>query len=255
MKQIIWYVLIFIVPASMNAQESGAVGVEFNASHNQYGMDEFNKSVDRVNSNSLLILNSEEHSEINDGFGYGLAINLQISQCFNIGLYGNYFVGKSKNDFILISGGEFGTPIDTSYWSRHHEVTSSVIGLKSSFFLSKAAFWKNRDWLSKVESRIDLGVGYSFSKFIFYNMIQDVSSGAAKEVNQVSGIHLKGQLKIGYVISNSTCFSSIGIMFGYQHLNTSRLKGAEFNYYFNEENAPRLNFSGLTSGIYLTFGK
>ncbi|PHR47770.1 MAG: hypothetical protein COA32_07400 [Fluviicola sp.] len=255
MKKLILFISVFMVSVAAYTQKKGALGVEFSASRNQYSLDEFNESVDNAHSNSSLILTSNEYSEITDGMGYGLAINLQLSECFSLGVYSNYFFGKSQNEFMYISGGEFGTPIDTSYWERHHEVNSFVLGLKSGFFLSRTAFWKKYNWLSKVESTIDVGVGYGFSKFIFYNIIVDKSSGTHREFNKVSGVQLKSQFKIGYIISNNTHFSSIGIKIGYQYLHTSRLKGAEFNYYFNEENAPRLNFSGITAGIYLTFGK
>lgn len=255
MKILICVISTLFITLAMYGQKKGALGIEVSTCYNQYNLGEFNKSIDKMNSNSSLILNTDEYSEIRGGMDYGLAVNLQISQCFNLGIYGEYFSGKSKNEFILISGGEFGTPIDTSYWTRHLEVNSLILGLKSSFFISKSAFWKKHDWLSKIESAIDLSVGYSFSGFIFYNNISGVPSGTGKEINKVSGIQLKSQFKIGYLITNSTYFSSIGFKVGYQYLNTSRLKGGQFNYFFNEENAPRLNFSGLTAGIYLTFGK
>ncbi|PHR49969.1 MAG: hypothetical protein COA32_02210 [Fluviicola sp.] len=255
MKKIILFISVFLIPVIAYTQEKGALGVEFSANRNQYSMDEFNESVDNVNSNSSLILTSNEFSEITSGMGYGLSINLQLSDYFNVGVYGDYFLGKSENEFMYISGGEFGTPIDTSYWTRHFEVNSLILGLKSSFFISKSAFWKKYDWLSNVESTIDVGVGYSFSSSIFYNIIKDKVMGTGKEINKVTGIHLKSQFKIGYIISKNTHFSSIGLKIGYQYLQTSQLKGGEFSYFFSEENAPRLNFSGLTAGIYLTFGK
>lgn len=255
MKILICVISTLFITLAMYGQKKGALGIEVSTSYNQYNLGEFNKSIDKMNSSSPLILNMDEYSEISGGEGYGLAVNLQISQCFNLGIYGEYFSGKSQNEFILISGGDFGMPIDTAYWTRHHEVNSSVFGLKSCYFLSKSNFWKNYGWLSKVESAIELSVGYSFSRFIFYNKISGVSSGTGKEVNKVSGIHLKSQFKIGYLLTNGTYFSSIGLKVGYQYLHTSSLKGAQFNYFFNEESAPRLNFSGLTAGIYLTFGK
>lgn len=255
MKKLILIISVFIVSVAAYTQKKGALGVEFSTSHNQYSLDEFNESVDNAHSNSSLILTSNEYSEITNGMGYGLSINLQLSDCFNVGVYGDYFLGKSENEFMYISGGEFGTPIDTSYWTQHLEVNSSILGLKSSFFINKSAFWQKYDWLSKVESTINVGIGYSFSQFIFYNVIRDKTMGTGKEINKVTGIHLKSQFKIGYIISKNTHFSSIGLKIGYQYLQTSQLKGGEFSYFFSEENAPRLNFSGLTAGIYLTFGK
>lgn len=250
MKKLVW--IIFILPIQIFAQDKGALGIEFNVDYNQYTMDELNESTDEVFASYASQIN---RSRLKNGMSYWFGINIHPHRLFNLGMYSNYLIGRSINKTTLITGGEFGTPVDTIYGSRNQDASSIVIGVKSTLFISDFKFWGEKKWLSKIESMIDVGAGYSFSqlstRFVFSNKLP---GGQAIEINKVTGYHFSGKLKLGYVTSNSLFFSSVGVSIGYQQLVTSRLKGG-VNYFFDEENAPRLDFSGLTAGIYVTFGK
>lgn len=98
------------------------------------------------------------------------------------------------------------------------------------------------------------GIGYSFSQFSNYTLIEGQTNISSRAINNVSGIHFTGKVRMGYKLTNEKLFSVIGFQIGYQHLVTSKLKGG-YNFTFEESKSPKLDFSGLTAGIFLTFGK
>lgn len=255
MKKIIGVLFCVVVPYLFYAQEKGAVGIEINSNLNLINTNELNDYIDGVISDwpdNMTLLNREK---MTIGRDFGLSLNYQVASLFNIGIYSKFSKGQSINDFRTIIPSEpiMGIPADTVYNGVTYTMTNTIIGIYSNFSINNMAFWPKENWLSRVESKVTIGVGYSYSRFINSGEPKLIK-GFFGEVNPVSGIHLMGNLKIGYKLVKNPVFSSVGIQAGYQYLITSHLKG-ESLITFKENEAPRLNFSGLTAGIYLTFGK
>lgn len=254
MKKIIT-ILLFLLSMGIYAQEKGSIGIEFNVNYDLVNTAELNTYLDRVlldlpDNKTLLSRNKIEH-----GMDYGLKISYQFSRLFNIGIYSKYSTAKSLNDtrIIIPASSWLGEPADTIQGVDGYHQTNTIVGIYTDFFINHLSFWPTEKWLSKLESKVTVGMGYSFSKFIVTGQ-NNLWNGFPGEVNPVSGLHLMGNLKIGYKLSQKSVFSSIGIQVGYQLLMTKRIKGALL-LTFKDDDTPNLNFSGLTTGIYLTFGK
>lgn len=255
MKKIITISLYLIISLYSISQEKGAFGIELNSNFNLVNTKEFNQSIDKTiedwpESRTLL-----KRREIKNGFDVGLNLNYQMTSLFNIGVYTKYSLNKSINDFrdIIPENTIIGTPTDTIYNSINYSSVHSIIGIYSDFSISNLKKWPKEHWLSHFESKLTLGLGYSYSKFI--NLYEkNLMNAYWGEVNPVSGIHIMANLKFGYKLVQNPIFSSIGIQLGYQALFTSTLQG-DLLVTFKENEAPRLNFHGLTFGIYLTLGK
>lgn len=252
MRKIIGLIVV-LLPFGIYAQEKGAIGIEFNSNYNLIRPIEVNQSINRILDElptNKTILSS---NEIKRGWDVGFNINYQISQLFGIGIYSKYSASKYMYNVRTITGGTMGEPIDTLYDEGAFHITNAIIGVYTDFSINKLPFWPTERILSKFETKVSLGVGYSFSKFIPYTN-RTLLDGFFGEVNPVSGIHWMGNLKIGYRLAKNKVFSSVGLQIGYQMLMTRKLRGDQL-LTFKKDKTPNLNFYGLTTGIYLTFGK
>ena len=253
MKNLTGIILVITFPFLMFSQEKGAIGIEFNSNFNTINTLELDKSYDRSSEQLPANTTLLRRKKMERGLDFGLNLNYQLNSFFNIGIYSKYAQAKSANEYRGISSGFMNSPIDTVYYVYTYSMINSIVGIYSDFFINSFAFWPADNWLSRIESKITLGAGYSHSKFI-KSANQNLSEGFLGEVNPVSGIHLMGNLKIGYKISRNPVFSSVGIQLGYQALMTRHLRGDAL-ITFKENQSPRLNFSGFTAGLYLIFGK
>lgn len=259
-KRLIFIVLVFM-PFFNFCQEKGAISVEFNSSYRLFSMVEFNRAISLRRANSYSEANVTKTTNVENGYGHGLSLNFQLNKLVGMGLYSEYAKGSSVTEYNYIVGGENGVPIDTWYRVDNHDLHSLTLGLKTQFKVNKLDFWEKNSWLSRIESVIELGGGYGFSRADIYVTSPDKESvgvGSMKEFNRVSGVHFMVNFKLGLKISDQPLFSRIGIIVGYQYLKTNRLQGGEgiyHNYFFSTGNAPKLDFSGFSAGIYLTFGK
>lgn len=255
MKNLTRIILAVAFPFLMFSQEKGAIGIEFNSNFNIINTMELDKSYDRLSEELPANTTLLSREKMERGLDFGLNLNYQLNQFFNIGIYSKYAQAKSANEYRTIdaSGVFMNLPIDTAYYVNTYSMMNSIVGIYSDFSINNFAFWPTDNWLSRIESKITLGVGYSHSKFI-KSTDQNLSEGFFGEVNPVSGLHLMGNLKLGYKISRNPVFSSVGIQLGYQSLMTRHLKGDAL-ITFKENESPRLNFSGFTTGLYLIFGK
>jgi hypothetical protein len=152
-------ILIFLINVSeITAQEKGALGFGVHANYNVYKMTELNQSLDGNFSSLPSYLIVTNRVSISKGVEYGLEINIQTSKLFNFGGYTNYLNGNSENEFIDISGvDEWWSPADTSFGKYNQNVNSLIIGVNSSFFISRLAFLKRTSWLSRIEVIMVLG--------------------------------------------------------------------------------------------------
>ncbi|MEX1191194.1 MAG: hypothetical protein WED10_12200 [Brumimicrobium sp.] len=257
----IFFIWFFWNPIFHFAQQKGAISIEVNTSYRQFSMNEFNRAISIRRANSYSEANITKTTNVENGYGHGLSLNLQLTKLIGVGLYSEYAKGSSVTEYNYIVGGENGVPIDTWYRVDNHDLHSLTLGLKTQFFINKLDFWERNSWLSKIESVIEIGGGYGLSRADIYITSPDKESvgvGSMKEFNRVSGIHFMANFKTGFKILNNSIFSTIGLTFGYQYLKTNRLQGGEgeyHNYFFSKENTPKLDFSGFSTGIYLTFGK
>lgn len=255
MKKIITILLYLLIPFLSFSQEKGAFGIEINSNYNLIKTKEFNLGIDEAiidwPENRTLL----KRREIKNGFDLGVNLSFQTTTLFNIGVFTKYSMSKSINDFrtTIVENPILGTPADTLYNSINYSTVHSIIGIYSDFAVSNLEAWPKENGLRNMELKISLGVGYSYSRFIsLYE--KKLINGFLGEVNPVSGIHLMGNIKLGYKLVQNPIFSSIGLQLGYQALMTSSLKGGEL-ITFKENEAPQLNFHGLTLGVYLTLGK
>lgn len=246
-------ILFISLTFGIYAQEKGAIGVEFNSNYNLVKTVEFDNYMDdallNLPNNQTLI----SRNRIKQGIDFGLNLSYQISNLLGIGIYSKYLTSKARNETQVIIGGTIGEPLDTLKGARIFHLTNTIIGIYSDFSINKLPFWNTTNILSRFEAKFALGVGYSFSKFIAASTT-NLLNGLDGEVNPVSGIHLMGNLKIGYRLAKNKVFSSIGLQIGYQMLMTRKLRGDQL-LTFKKDKTPNLNFYGLTTGIYLTFGK
>jgi len=243
-----------MIPFRSFLQEKGSISIEFNSTFNLVSIPELEKSMDKVFLELPEYITIIKRQKMDQGMGYALNANFQLSKLFSLGLYSKYLTSKSENDFRFIEDNSFiGLPADTSYGVYTQKVTNFVLGVYSDFALNNLKFWPNNNWLSRLESKVTIGIGYSYSQFLKFTYSNNYKNGVLGELNTASGIHLNGKLKFGYRLITSPIFSSIGIHVGYQYLMSNPLKEGKDSTF--KENAPRLSFSGLTAGIYLTFGK
>lgn len=255
MKKII-FILCFLTASFSFSQEKGAIFIELNSSYNTV------KTLNLDDYYDKYVLSSPTTIEIlkrnNYQYDFGLNVNYQIAKAFSIGIYGKYIVRNSSLKIHSLSYDESKDALIDTIFSNGfpHFLRHTIIGIHSEFSLNQLTFWPMENWLSRLETKLSFGIGYSYSRFInFVNTFgTKMIDGFSGEINPVSGIHLMGNLKIGYQLSNNLLFSSIGIQVGFQYLMTKRLRGDEL-ITFKKDDTPNLNFYGLTSGIYLTIGK
>lgn len=69
------------------------------------------------------------------------------------------------------------------------------------------------------------------------------------------GFQLIMALKLGYILTQNKYFSSIGLKVGYQYFITSNLRQGESKKTPIYNQSTKMNLSGLSMGIYLTFGR
>ncbi|MEX1191193.1 MAG: hypothetical protein WED10_12195 [Brumimicrobium sp.] len=253
----IFFIWFFWNPIFHFAQQKGAISIEVSTSYHQFSMSEFNKIISLKRANFHPSVNITNASNIKDGYGFGFSLNYQLAKLIIIGTYSAYTKASSFTEFNFITGGDFGAPLDTVYRVENHDLHNLSLGLKTQFFINKLGFWERSTWLSRIESVVELAGGYGFSRADFYYTFPDKeSTGTYKEFNKVSGIHFMTNFKVGFKFSDKPLFSTLGLTLGYQYLKTNRLQGGEHNnYFFSKENTPKLDFSGFSAGIYLTFGK
>jgi len=253
----LFFIVLFWSPTLYYAQQKGAIGIEVNTSYHLFSMNEFNRAVSLRRTNLYPNVNITNTSNIKNGYGFGLSLNYQLTKLFSIGAYSNYTKGSSLTEFNFNTGGDFGIPVKTVYQVENQDLHNLSIGLKTQFFINKLDSCKKNSWLSRIESVVEIAGGYGWSRADFYNTSPNKENiDSYKEFNHVSGIHFMANFKAGFKISDKTFFSTVGVTLGYQYLKTNRLQGDKYgNYFFSTENAPRLDFSGFTAGIYLTFGK
>lgn len=254
MKHVVIFLFCIIGTLSTYSQEKESIGFEINLNYDKINMMELNERMDQVISNWSNKYIFLDRQKMTEGLDLGLSLNYQISNLFNIGLYGKYISSKSINDYRFIDDSHvfIGEPIDTIYDSYSQRVVNRIIGVFTDFTINNLEFWPKENLLSRIESKIMFGLGYSFSQFNSTSG-SDFNNGFVGEVNPVSGMHLMSSLNIGFKLIKRPVFSSIGFRFGYQLLLTESLKKETLITF--KEKPPRLNFSGLTAGIYLTFGK
>lgn len=263
MKKIVLTLLLF--PFLLFSQEKGTFMIEAQANYTKNHFSEIN---DLINNRNFVGSEHYDPAYLKNGMSYGLNVSYVVLPLLNIGFYGefqnNSITQKMYNEFEDFLGNKQIDIIQSNY-----NIQSYNLGISTDFILNNFSFWKDKSWLSRIDSKISIQMGYgkSFfnvssktidSEYSIENNIE-IDDGGRELFNAVyasDGFQFIASLKIGYILSKNHYFSSIGIKMGYQYFISSSLRIGRKNTpsYFNDLNT-KLDFSGLNAGIYLTFGK
>jgi hypothetical protein len=263
MKKIVLTLLLF--PFLLFSQEKGTFMIEAQANYTKNHFSEIN---DLINNRNFVGSEHYDPAYLKNGMSYGLNVSYVVLPLLNIGFYGefqnNSITQKMYNEFEDFLGNKQIDIIQSNY-----NIQSYNLGISTDFILNNFSFWKDKSWLSRIDSKISIQMGYgkSFfnvssktidSEYSIENNIE-IDDGGRELFNAVyasDGFQFIASLKIGYILSKNHYFSSIGIKMGYQYFISSSLRIGRKNTpsYFNDLNT-KLDFSGLNAGIYLTFGR
>lgn len=257
MKNLIF--IIFLSPLLLFAQEQESFKLELQASYRTYNLVEFNQLV-----NDAYYVGSADFDQVTlkDGMSYGLALSCPIMPVLSLGIYGEHQRSsadrKNYQDFEYLPG--YSVQIVRL---NKYSVQSYSAGLNANLILNKLSFWAKRPRLSKIESNFNLQAGYGKAAFISSSEmvptaemnVHNAGTELYKSIYASDGLQLIASLKLGYVLSNKNYFSSIGFKIGYQYFVTSSLTQGRDKREPILGRETKLDLSGLTAGIYLTFGR
>lgn len=263
MKYFVLTLLLF--PFLLFSQKKGTFMIEAQANYTENRYSEIN---DLINNRNFVGSEHYDSACLKNGMSYGLNVSYVVLPLLNISFYGefqnNSIAQKMYNEFEDFLGNKQIDIIQSNY-----NIQSYNLGISTDFILNNFSFWKSKSWLSRIDSKISVQLGYGKSFFIINSRTMDseysiennieIDDGGRELFNAVyasDGFQFIASLKFGYILSKNHYFSSIGIKIGYQYFTTSSLRIGKKNTptYFNDLNT-RLDFSGLNAGIYLTFGR
>lgn len=218
-------------------------------------MEEFNNRINDPAYIDTSLYDELTRISLTEGFNFGMSVSYRPFQFISLGVYGGYQFGKTERDIrTILNQYDVFTPNDTFPGKRMFEVQSINVGLNSSLIINQMNFWKSRAELKNIECVINLKTGFGWASLfrddVFERGVPDDSKGVFKS----KGFQFVSTIQLGYILTNSNYFSSIGIQAGYQYYITSDLQ-SESGLFLPIDDRRRLNFSGFTVGAYLSIGR
>lgn len=218
-------------------------------------MGEFNERINDPVFIDTNLYDNLSRISLTEGFNFGMSVSYRPFQFISLGVYGGYQFGKTERDIRIINYDPF-WPNDTFPGKRTFKTESIQVGVVSSFIFNQLNFWKNKSSLSRIESSLNLQVGYGWANLITDDDFEgeDVTENDMKSLYSSSGFQIVSSYKLGYILSNNRYFSSIGLKIGYQLFKTSDLQ-AEGGLFYPHNKKTKLDFSGFNIGLYLSIGR
>lgn len=262
-----YFVLIFLLfPFLLFSQEKGTFMIEAQADYRMHRFSELNELInDEYYAGSV----SYDKVLMEGGMSYGLNVLYVVTPFINIGLYGEFQNSSTTQKKYY----EYGVDPTVNFQDvilNTYRVQSYNLGISTNFNLNNVSFWKNTSWLSRIDSKINLQIGYG--KAFFISKSKTISSEYLESINldvdnagsellaviySSDGFQAIASLKLGYQLSKSRYFTSVGINVGYQYFTTNAInyKRGDEKIFPHPELRTKLDLSGLTAGIYLTIGR
>lgn len=247
--------IIILFPCTILSQNKNTFRIEFNTDFRGYEMNEFNERINDPAFIDTSLYDELSRISLSEGFNFGMSISYRPFKFISLGVYGGYQYGSVKRDlrFVFYQGGN-GIPNDTLFLERRYEAQSYNAGLNAKLIFNQMNFWAKYPMLSKVESGINIQIGYGWASLLTHDSSQEFDTGHIKGFSSSQGVQLTSTFQIGRIISNNKYFSSIGLNLGYQYFITSDLQAEGGIYYPNNERT-KFDFSGFNIGLYLSIGR
>lgn len=252
-------IIIFLFPLLLFSQEKGTFQVELESSYRSFNLKDLNRL---INDPYYTGYESYDKVSIKNGVNYGLHLSYNFIAPLSLGIYGAYQHGSTSQKLYYDLEYQPGYYVQ-EITLKELNVYSYSFGLNTNFILNNLPFWENNSWLSRVESNLSLQTG--FGK-VFYSSdmemipteqlnVHNAGTELYRDVYSSEGFQLIASLKLGYILTQNKYFSSIGLKIGYQYFTTTALEQGNKNKSPLTGRETKINLSGLTVGIYLTFGR
>lgn len=252
-------IVIFFSPLLLLSQEKGTFKVELESSYRTFNLKDLNGL---INDPYYTGYENYDKVSIKNGLSYGLQLSYNFILPLSLGIYGEYQYSSTSQKLyynIEYLPGYYLQEITL----KKLKIRSYSFGLNTNIILNNLPFWKNNSWLSRIESNINIQTGYgkvffsSSSEMIPTDQMNVHNAGTElyNDVYSSSGFQLITSLKLGYIFTQKKYFSSMGLKIGYQYFTTSNIEQGSKKKSPMIGRETKINLSGLTAGIYLTFGR
>ena len=247
--------IIILLPFTILSQNRNTFRIEFNTDFRGYEMNEFNERINNPAFIDTSLYDELSRISLSEGFNFGMSISYRPFKFISLGVYGGYQYGSVKRDlrFVFYQGGN-GIPNDTLFLERRYEAQSYNAGLNAKLIFNQMNFWSKYSLLKKIESGLNIQVGYGWTSLMTYDSSEEYGNEDFKGYYYAQGVQLTSSFKIGYILTKNNYFSSIGLSLGYQYYVTSDLQ-AEGGLFFPNNEKTKLDFSGFNIGLYLSIGR
>ncbi len=249
-------IVTFLFSVFSMAQDRHKLTFEVGYNFHLYSMKKFNESY--INSPS--IKNNYKLDEINTGKGFNAGIKFKPIGLFDIGISGNYQVGKTSSNPELIETDEFGNPIQTHIGEFKFTAESIGIGISNSWYISHFfRFHEKSNFLNRSHIALEIYGGFGFSKItsdLRYPTFPPLYGTGYKFYTSNQDFQGQIALRLEYNYVKSPVIGSIGIKGGYQYFKTKTVKDRLGKEWIVTGNHPiNLDFSGFFGTVFLTVGR
>jgi hypothetical protein len=256
MKGLLSTIAFVFLAIAGSAQNPNKLSFEFGGGVNTFAMRQFNQHY--VDSFAL------DLGWLDNGINYGFngqgSVRFQPTGLFDVGVYGNFQLGKSSGSPHFVTTNEWGLPIDTVYGTNTVTAQSVGVGVSNSWFLSHVLKFHEKEsgFLQRFRIAIELNTGVAFSTLIQDAQFELEEFNFPSNYNRLTSTDFQGlvALKLEYDYLKSPMIGTIGLKLGYQYLRTATLQdrtGKEWRVL--DEQPIHLDFSGFIGSVYLAFGK
>lgn len=253
MKKLLVIVVVITISTNINAQKN-KLSFDFGYGINSFSMKNLNQFyIDSFAGNLNLL-----ETPIKKGFNGFTSIKYQPTELFDVGFYGNYQFGETKNNLVTNITDFTGQIIETHNGTFQLKTEAIGVGITNSWYISHLLKFQEKEsqFLQRFRIATELNLGVGFSRVT--SDIQYPTYKQATFYEFFTSTDFQGQiaLKFEYDYIKKPLVSTIGFKIGYQFFKTKTVIDRYNAEWIVLDKYPiNLGFSGLFGSIYLGFGK
>lgn len=262
-RRIIHTALLLNIWFASYGQELNSLTFSFSSNFHQYKMEKLNDFLLDTNYYNSIYFNYDSPPEntVNRGRSFKALISYQFLNFVDLGVYSSYQNGEitryPRFDMVLWS--------DTVSYAGEYNLKTSAFsfGINSTFYVNKLLKFSEKSRALKrllIGLEINGGIGYSkMVDLVSYDGLTEFSLYNYSATNFQSEV----ALNIGFIVTKSKIWSSIGIKGGYQFFKTSNVRNSYGDELYGTSaslsggggKTVNLDFSGYFFGFFVKIGK